>query len=181
MIRSFKYYSTVTLSVLCGASADSDTAETRSRVRVHVAWYVRTHACLMRSERSCAWALAPREHVVGGGAYHATHREDEQRDGEDSLDLEPTVCNKVAIAHSRRHIQVRGTAPHALRVCTEPSVAPEHAVGCTRERLDEVRRPDHIDTEIDVGVVLDLRDEVDHQNDLHSNSAGRASYLARWC
>jgi hypothetical protein len=26
-----------------------------------------------------------------------------------------------------------------------------------------------------------LRDEVDHQNDLHSNSAGRASYLARWC
>ena len=36
-----------------------------------------------------------------------------------------------------------------------------------------VRRADHIDTEIDVGVVLDLRDEVDDQNDLHSNSAGR--------
>ena len=130
----------------------------------------------MQSERSCAWALAPREHVVGGGAYHATHREDEQRDGEDSLDLEPTVSNKVAMAHSRWHIQVRrGTAPHALPVCAKPSVAPERAVGCMREWLDEVRRPDHIDTEIDVGVVLDLRDEVDDQNDLHSNSAGLAS------
>jgi hypothetical protein len=70
---------------------------------------------------SCAWALAPREHVVGGGAYHATHGEDEQRDSEDSLDLEPTVSNKVAMAHSRWHMKVRGTASHALPVCAPES------------------------------------------------------------
>jgi hypothetical protein len=127
----------------------------------------------MPSERSCAWALAPREHVVGGGAHHATHGEDEQRDSEDSLDLEPTVSNKVAIAHSRWHIKVRQRNGVACTACVRPlSGAGAHS-GLHARMVGGVRRADHIDTEIDVGVVLNLRDKVDDQNDLHSDSARR--------
>jgi len=57
--------------------------------------------------------------------------------------------------------------------CAPLSRAGAHSGMHTREWFGGVRRADHIDTEIDVGVVLDLRDEVDDQNDLHSNSAGR--------